>query len=146
MKTTIAYKNHGAGITYILLTVFGLPFLISAFIERSLPYTLLGIFIMILGGIFAIRYLSLPSHIIILNEDNTLLLPKGVAIPLEALCDVSYKRARAKGIQYRWGKIILETRFGTYKFDFVSDCEEVSKHLTRLMYAAKYSNIQTGQM
>ena len=145
MKTTIAQKCHGAGITYILLTVFALPFLVSALIYHSLPYTILGLCATILGGWFAIRYLSLPSAIIVLSEDSTLILPKGVTVPLEAVCDVSYKRARAKRFQYRWGKIILETRLGRYKFNFVSDCEEVAKHLTRLIYETKYGDAETRQ-
>jgi hypothetical protein len=145
MKTTIAHKNHGAGITYILLTVFALPFLVSALIYHSLPYAILGLCAAILGGWFTILYLSLPSAIIVLSEGNTLILPKRVIVPLEAIYDVSYRRARAKRIQYRWGKIILETRLGRYKFNFVSDCEEVAKHLTRLIYEAKYCDTETRQ-
>lgn len=102
--------------------------------------SLVGVLCLILGGFYSVRYLLLPNAIISLTENHQLLLPKGVTIPLETLIDVSYKRAQAKGYQYKWGKIVLQTRDHTYKFDFVADCEAVTKHLTRQMYAAKHTD------
>lgn len=142
MNITIARKSHGAGCTYIVVAVLGLISIVYGCINPSffIPFILVGVVTTVLCGIYAIRYLSLPSAIIVLTDDNTLLLPKGVTIPLEELCDVSYKRAATKGVQYRWGAITLTTRSGVYKLDFVCDCEEVSKHLTRQMYAIKYGS------
>lgn len=142
MNVTIARKSHGAGCMYIIVAVLGLISIIYGFIGQSssLGFILIGAVTTVLCGIYAIRYLSLPSAIIVLTDDNTLLLPKGVTVALEELCDVSYKRASAKGIQYRWGAITLTTRSGVYKYNFVCDCEEVSKHLTRHMYAIKYGS------
>ena len=143
MKIIIAKKSHSAWIQYMFVTVVGLANLIIALvigIEDGVPIFLIAALLCIVGGILFVRYLLLPSEIIALTEDNQLILPKGVTIPLEAVTDVSYKRAQAKGFQYRWGKITLETRMGTYKYDFVADCEEVAKHLTRQMYAAKYDH------
>ena len=59
---------------------------------------------------------------------------------VKAVNDVSYRRASAKGIQYRWGSVTLSTLYGKYKFGFVADCEEVSKRLTQLVYEEKYRN------
>ena len=142
MNITIARKSHGAGCTYIVVAVLGLISIVYGCINPSfsIPFILVGVVTTVLCGIYAIRYLSLPSAIIVLTDDNTLLLPKGVTVPLEELCDVSYKRASAKGIQYRWGVITLSTRSGVYKYNFVCDCEEVSKLLTRQMYAIKYGS------
>ena len=139
MRTTIAHKKHSAGIMYIVLALFGLGMLVYAGINPH-PSAVLGAVFLIAGGILSVQYLALPSDIIVLSGNNTLLLPKGVTIPLEAVNDVSYRRASAKGIQYRWGSLTLTTRMGTYKFAFVADCEDVSKHLTQLVYAAKHNN------
>ena len=143
MNITIAKKCHGAGIMYILVALFGLAFLIFTLTSNdgaTAMTSLVGVLCLILGGFYSVRYLLLPNAIISLTENHQLLLPKGVTIPLETLIDVSYKRAQAKGYQYKWGKIVLQTRDHTYKFDFVADCETVAKHLTKQMYAAKHTD------
>jgi hypothetical protein len=145
MTIIIAHKCHSAGIVYVLATFLCVGILASVLgsdvpTSLSIYYLLIGAIPTVLSAIYAIRYLSLPSDIIVLTEDNMLILPKNVAVPLNTVVDVSYKRAQAKGIQYKWGKIILQTRDHTYKFDFVADCEDVSKHLTRQMYAAKHTD------
>ena len=145
MNITIARKCHGAGIVYIFATALCVG-LLAFTMESDVPfelhlyYLLIGAIPTVLSAVYAIRYLSLPSDIIVLTEDNMLLLPKSVTVPLNTVVDVSYKRAQAKGIQYKWGKIVLQTRDHTYKFDFVANCEDVSKHLTRQMYAAKHTD------
>ena len=143
MNITIAKKCHGAGIMYILVAILGLAYLIFALTSNIEDIALtvpLGALCLILGGFYSVRYLTLPNEIIALTDGNQLLLPKGVTISLESLIDVSYKRASAKGYQYKWGKIVLQTRDHTYKFDFVADCEAVAKHLTKQMYAAKHTD------
>jgi len=87
-----------------------------------------------------VQYLRIPSDIIVLSENNSLLLPKGEVIPMEAVNDVSCKCARGKGIRHRWGSVTLATRYGVYRFDFVADCEDVAEVLTRMMYAAKHKD------
>ena len=144
MNITVARKCHGAGITYILVAIFGfvcLIFALASNAEDVIAMTVsMGAPCFILGGIWSVRYLLLPNEIISLTENNQLLLPRGVMIPLESLIDVSYKRASAKGMQYKWAKIFLQTRDHTYKFDFVADCEAVAKHLMRQMYVAKHTD------
>ena len=140
MQTTIAYKKHGAGILYILLTVVGIFCFIYGLIDGGFRAWFLGAVMAVVSGVLAVQYLMLPSDIIVLSEDNSLILPKGEVIPMEAVHDVSYKCARGKGIQYRWGSITLTTRYGVYKFGFVADCEDVAKALTRMMYAVKHKD------
>ena len=145
MNITIAKKCHGAGIVYIFATVLCVGLLVFTMaidipLELHLFDLLIGAIPTILSAIYAIRYLSLPSDIIVLTEDNMLLLPKNATVLLNTVVDVSYKRAQAQGFQYKWGRIILQTRDHTYKFDFVADCEAVAKHLTKQMYAAKHTD------
>ena len=137
MRTTIAYKKHSVGVLYIILTIVGVMMLISAITEKLLPMGIIGALLTIISAVLSIRFLLLPSDIIVLSDDGTLILPKGVTISLESISDVSYRRASAKGIQYRWGSITLSTYYGSYKYGFVSDCEEVSKQLTQMVFDAK---------
>lgn len=146
MRTTIAYKKHSAGILYIILTVVGVMMLISAITEKLLPLGIIGALLTIISAVWSIRFLSLPSDIIVLSDDGTLILPKGVTVPLESISDVSYRRASAKGIQYRWGSITLSTYYGSYKYGFVSDCEEVSKQLTQMAFEAKQKGKSKGDV
>ncbi len=137
MRTTIAYKKHSAGILYIILTFVGIMMLISAITEKILPLGIMGALLTIISTVLSIRFLSLPSDIVVLSEDGTLILPKGVTVSLESISDVSYRRASAKGIQYRWGSITLSTYYGSYKYGFVSDCEDVAKQITQMVFEAK---------
>ena len=137
MRTTIAYKKHSAGILYIILTFVGVMMLISAITEKILPLGIMGALLATISAILSIRFLSIPSNIIVLSEDDTLILPKGVIVSLESISDVSYRRASAKGIQYRWGSITLSTYYGSYKYGFVSDCEDVAKQITQMVFEAK---------
>ena len=137
MRTTIAYKKHSAGILYIILTFVGVMMLISAITEKILPLGIMGALLTIISTVLSIRFLSLPSDIVVLSEDGTLILPKGVTVSLESISDVSYRRASAKGIQYRWGSITLSTYYGSYKCGFVSDCEDVAKQITQMVFEAK---------
>ena len=137
MRTTIAYKKHSAGILYIILTFVGVVMLISAITEKILPLGIMGALLTIISTVLSIRFLSLPSDIVVLSEDGTLILPEGVTVSLESISDVSYRRASAKGIQYRWGSITLSTYYGSYKYGFVSDCEDVAKQITQMVFEAK---------
>ena len=146
MRTTIAYKKHSVGVLYIILTIVGVMMLISAITEKLLPMGIIGALLTIISAVLSIRFLLLPSDIIVLSDDGTLILPKGVTISLESISDVSYRRASAKGIQYRWGSITLSTYYGSYKYGFVSDCEEVSKQLTQMVFDAKQKGKSRGEV
>lgn len=140
MRTTIAYKKYSAGIVYIILTFVGVMLLISAIAEKLIPMGIIGGLLTVVSAVLSIRFLMLPSNIIVLSDDNTIILPKGITVPLDSISDVSYRRASAKGIQYRWGSITLSTYYGSYKYGFVADCEDVAKQLTQMVFEAKQKN------
>ncbi|MBQ3489425.1 MAG: hypothetical protein IJA86_02420 [Clostridia bacterium] len=133
MKKTIAYKKQSIGILYIILTVFGAIFSISAITEKDMPLILIGALLLIISMVLSIQFLLLPSDIIILSDDDTLILPRGVTVPLDCVSEVSFKRASAKGLRYRWGSITIFTYSDTYKFGFVADCENVAIQLNKLI-------------
>ena len=143
MRTTIAYKKHSAGIVYIILTFVGVMLLISAIAEKLIPIGIIGALLTVVSAVLSIRYLMLPSNIIVLSDD-TIILPKGITVPLDSISDVSYRRASAKGIQYRWGSVTVSTYYGSYKYGFVADCEDVSKQLTQMVFEAKQKSKNKG--
>ena len=137
MKTTIAYKKHSAGIVYIILTVVGVMLLVTAIAEKLIPLGIIGVILTVVSAVLSVRFLLLPSNIIVLSDDNTIILSKGISVSLSAISDVSYRRASAKGIQYRWGSVTVSTYYGSYKYGFVANCEDVSKQLTQMVFEAK---------
>jgi hypothetical protein len=137
MRRTLAYKKHGAGALYIIITTIGVISMLIGVATDDIKFVIMGFVAAILCGILSIQYLTIPPEIIVLCEDGTLILKKGVRIKLEDLVDVSYRRASARGIQYRWGSVTLTTKIKKFKFGFVANCEDVAKNLTRLMYEAK---------
>ena len=146
MRTTIAYKKYSAGIVYIILTFVGVMLLISAIAEKLIPMGIIGGLLTVVSAVLSIRFLMLPSNIIVLSDDNTIILPKGITVPLDSISDVSYRRASAKGIQYRWGSVTVSTYYGSYKYGFVADCEDVSKQLTQMVFEAKQKGKSKGEV
>lgn len=71
------------------------------------------------------------------NDQADVVLHQGIVIRPNELVDVSYKRASAKGFQYRFGTVIIQTTGATYKFRYLKNCEKVSKELSKLMYQNK---------
>ena len=146
MRTTIAYKKHSAGIVYIILTFVGVMLFISAIAEKLIPMGIIGGLLTVVSAVLSIRFLMLPSNIIVLSDDNSIILPKGITVPLDSISDVSYIRASAKGIQYRWGSVTVSTYYGSYKYGFVADCENVSKQLTQMVFEAKQKGKSKGEV
>jgi len=130
----IAKKSSGVGFMYGISMFFG--FILCA-IHYNPASFFVGVLCIVFIGFHLVKYICMPYEIIKADENGILYLPKGVRLDPKDLVDVSYRCARAKGIRYKWGKIILATRVERYTFDYVEDCEEVSKELTRIMYQIK---------
>ncbi|MBE6925618.1 MAG: hypothetical protein E7461_02130 [Ruminococcaceae bacterium] len=148
MRRTIVYKKQSIGVLNGIMMVVGLGMLIASFVLNGAVLDFLdkmqmfGAIAAIVGLVETIRYLLVPVSIIVLEDNNTLCLPKGIRIPLTDVYDVSYRRASARGLQYYWGSITLSTSQGRYKYDFVEDCESASKYLTKLVYDAKQKAVK----
>lgn len=137
MKTTIAHKEKGVGIIcFILVSVGVLGFVYG--VQQNLFAAAIGVLLVILGFVSAVRYFLLPSQMIVLSCDGrTLTLPKGVTIPLGSIKQVSYQRGGQGRMTQNWGRVTIYTYSGTYKCDFVANCKDVAEELTRLMNEAK---------
>ncbi len=134
--TVIAKKVAGLLLLYGFVTFAGL-FLIAIGVAESFWLIILGIAMAAISVFTIVGYLRTPSEIITADNKGMLYLPKGVTLDPKDIIDVSYRRASGKGIQYRWGTVTIFTHIESFKFDYVDDCEDVSKELTRMMYESR---------
>lgn len=137
----IAHKRSGVGFMYLVCTLLGLIFVGVGFYTsgEALLIAFMGLVVTGISAYIFISYLALPYAVITLDRENNLHLPKNKTVAINDVLDVSYRRASARGIQYKWGSVTLTTRLGSFKYGYIADCEEVAKRLTDLMYQAKYN-------
>ncbi len=137
----IARKKSGVGSMYLVCALLGF-IIIGVGIGTHTAFVLLpmGLAISGISGYIFVDYARLPYDVISIDRENNLILPKGNTVSIKDVLDVSYKRATARGIQYRWGTIKLKTRLGDFKYGYIADCEDVSKRLTDMMYRARFSD------
>ena len=137
----IAKKTEGLGLLYSFTALIGLVLVgIGVFYETtstSWLTALFGVALVAISCYHVVMICRTPAEIITVDNKGILHLPNDVTLDPADLIDVSYKRARGKGFQYKWGEIILCTHIDSYKFNFVDDCEQTAKELTRMMYESK---------
>ncbi len=147
---TIGYKKKGLLGLYIFTTIISVVVIlmgISMFASytRKIPAVILPVLLLLVMGVVILiislrivnTYKKTPDECIrIINEEEVEIV-NNVTLNIKEITDISYRRASAKGIQYKWGDIIIKTKDNTYKVRYVSECEEVSKELTKLMYISK---------
>lgn len=121
--------------------VFGGLMLVAIGVTR---FNTASIFEIIVGLVFVffscreiVKYLRIPSEIITVDNKGFLHLPKDVTLDPKDIVDVSYRRARGRSATYDWGEVIIITHIESFRLDYVDDCENVSKELTRMMYESK---------
>ena len=139
----IAHKKSGVGIMYLVCVLLGF-ILIGIGIAtggEGLLLAVAGLAISGISGFIFVQYILLPYDVISIDQEDNLHLPKGTIVNIKDVLDVSYRRASARSIQYKWGSVTLKTRLGDFKYGYISDCEEVSKQLTDMMYRARFSDI-----
>ena len=138
MNTTIAYKEKGVGIICFILVSMGVLCFVYGVQQNLFVAAICGVLLVILGFVSAVRYFLLPSQMIVLSCDGrTLILPKGVTVPVGSIMKVLYYRGKKGQIKTKWGRVTIYTYSDTYNCDFVANCEDVAKELTRLMHEAK---------
>lgn len=137
----VAKKKGGLLLLFGFMLLFGLVIIAAAFTKEFEAHYLIPILLaIVIIAVFSyniVKYLRLPYEIITVDNKGMLHLPKGVTLDPKDIVDVSYRCARGKGITYYWGEITIITHLESFKFDYVDDCEDVSKELTRMMYESR---------
>jgi hypothetical protein len=91
------------------------------------------------GGLFTVLCLmylittaSRPKELIRYDNDHFYLIyrTKTKTIPISSIVGITPRAARAKGVRYSFGKIIVRTNHGRYAIDGVANVEEVAIEMT----------------
>lgn len=132
-------KSEPVGLLYIaLLILFVIATVVLFFSlegEEKWMALAFGIIFILVDGVMVVQYLLTPVNAIILNADRSITLPgHNVTLPMATVTDISYRRASARGIQYKWGKVIIKAGGQSYTVRFLRECETVCKNLTREMF------------
>ncbi len=136
----IAKKKKGLEWIYGIIAGVCLVMLLLMLSTNSEP--LLAILFLVVG-IFSvyifITHVRTPNDLISVDEatGQIYLHPDNFTVFASNLVDVSYNRATARSIKYKWGTLIIETGIERFEFQYVADVENVAKELTRIMYLHK---------
>ncbi len=134
--TVIAYRKSGLAALYMFTLVLSIILIVIGLTKDKL-FILAGVLTGAISLYVLIGYFRTPKEAIRLADEMTLELPHGNRVKLSDVYDVSYKRASARGIQYKWGDVILSTKYGTFKVKYVAECEAVSKDITMRTFRVK---------
>ena len=149
---TIGYRKDGIWILYILTFFLGIGLFVAGFylfdpskeardlIDPIIFCFIGGPFLIVFSIVILIGYFS--TRLCAIETDGKILLVNGEKIAFEDITDISYKKARAKNITYRFGSVIVKTRNNIYKARYIDDCESVSKNITKLKYEKKSLDIE----
>lgn len=140
----VGKKSKPVGVMYVAVEVFFLIIVggLVTQVEASevVMVLLIGAIFLGLDGVILFLYVRTPSDAIILNYDKSITLPGyDVTLSMTEVKDISYVRARAKGIRYKWGKVIIATNDRKYVVRYLSECEKVAKTLMESWYEYKHS-------
>lgn len=131
----LATKSTKIVSLYIFCLVMGI---IISFIGFYITYAFfLGILLALISLGIVIDYFHTSKTPIMLNDKNQLILPKGMILELSDIKDVSYRRASARCIQYKWGTVKIFSTKGEFRFRYLENCEEVAKTILKLVYQVK---------
>lgn len=136
-KTSIGWGyilGLGSG---VLCLVFGAVYTSSDKVP-GIIIAMLGLVVALTSVYLLLRVRKVPK-VIICREGDTLIFPDGEC-KISALTNVYCRRATNRGVACEWGKIILNTDGGEYKYDFVADVEKVQGRLNYLMLESRSEN------
>ena len=131
MKTTIARRKSREGYVFLPASLIGVFVMVAGLMENDLLFCIVGCAIAVLCLFFFLSFILLPLDIIVLSDDGTILLPKGVVIPLKDIISVDVVRVK------RTENMILITERKRYVVEYVEDCENVAKYLNKIVAKAK---------
>lgn len=135
----IAHKKRGIGLMYAFTLLLSLFMFLYAVFSRDNPALIIiylgALTIAVISLVIVIQYIKTPNEAIIYDESkNEIRLPSDVIIQVSDIVDLSYRRASAKGIQYKWGSVVIKTITNRYIVRYLANCEAVCKRLIELKY------------
>ena len=133
----IAKRKKGLFALYCSVGLLGVfLFIVSMNLMRedngaeNILLALASLVVVVIGAVVCAGYLKTPQEVIRFDGSN-LILREGV-FPVAALDKVNYTCAHARGLRYRWGKIVLKIGVQEIVYNYVADVEEVHNRLLDL--------------
>ncbi len=131
----IAYRKNGIGILYMFSLLIGIAFIAyGSSSVNGIVMVAIGLAVCAISLYILIDFFRTPYAVIQMTDEGQLVLPKKTEIQLDEITKISFRRARAKGLRYRWGSVMISTYSETYKVKYVADCEKVAKDLHGLIF------------
>ncbi len=137
----LARKKKGLGLLYTFTLLMGLILFSLSLLESNKNGVLLlflsiaALVLIVASAVIVTQYLLTPNNAILYNEsENALYVNRNTRIYISEIIDLSYTRATARGIQYKWGTVTIITNEKRYVVRYVANCEAVCKKLIDLKY------------
>ena len=137
----IAKRKNSVLTLWLFITGLGALMCIVALLKpfsfqsEKIGMFLIGLMLFGIGCVVLINILRTPKNIICFDGQN-LILPQG-KYPLKLLSNVNYRRARIRGVNYRWGRITLTINGQKFEYTGVADVEKVHDRIMELRLAMK---------
>mgnify|MGYP006939722266 CR=1 FL=1 len=135
-RTTEAKKSGGVGVLYGLCALLFGGIAIGLRQYGALRLSTCIVCALASLGIF-IDWLLTPPRPFRIDGDGRLVLHDGTALEMRQVLAVSYRRARARGVQYRWGTVTVTTPLKIYRYRYVADCESMADAIMQRKAAAQ---------
>lgn len=145
MGEVIARKREGLLALYIVTLIFVIAFIVGGNLSlRAVGNWTAGIWLIfvleafLIGvcGWVLIGILRTPQ-VMITYENGKLYFANGVECSPQEIASVNYRRAHARGISYRWGKLIVTVHGQEIKYNYVADVEQAHDRILALMLEAR---------
>ncbi len=127
----LAYRKGGLGILHIITLMLGI-FMISIGFLTTFVLIIFGGLISIVSIFGFVKYCKTPKEAIKLISGDTIEITGRASCNISEITAVTYKQARAKGIYYKWGTVIIATYHGKYKVEYLADCKDVAEEIAAL--------------
>jgi len=88
-----------------------------------------GILVIIISLIILIHFANSPKIAVQQDEKGNFFLYDEIILASDEIIDVRYRRVSARGLQYKWGKLMFYTKKGDYTFSYIKDVEYSCKYI-----------------
>lgn len=132
----IAQRSKVIGLLYFL-TILGGCFILIFGVSIQEMYTILtGALITIIALIVLLFFAFTPKIAIEEDEKGFFHLSNGIVLSPDEIISSKYSRASSRGIQHKWGKLILKTKKGNFKYSFIKDVEVCSDYINKQLLSS----------
>lgn len=126
----LAEKKGEIGLLYVFCAIMGLVLVVA---RTETIMTVAGAIVMLFGLGVAVDYFMMPHDLIKMNGHDNFEIKNSDVVPIGYITEVSYQRARGRGIYYKWGTIHIKTQYKNFAVRYVRDCEQATADIDRVI-------------